>query len=185
MNTLAPFKSVDLAALRWVRDDTEERAFRLLSGEQPIARLRWSGPVGSLATFESLRGTWTYKRGGFLAPHVSARATDRTEAARLTMHGAHGLLQLGTGTTYRFRRAGMLLPAWQLSAADGADALHIEPVEKHGRPEGSVLTVAPPMRSVDELDVLVGVTWYFIVLAWLEEAAVLAGSAVLSAVSPP
>ena len=172
---LTPFSSVDRSTLRWLRTNEDPEEFTLSSGESSVATLRWVRRGGSLATAETPDGVWTLKRGGFLNPHVTVR-TQGSDAvrARLSVHLNHHELALENGQVYRFRRAGMLVPAWKLTTLQGTEVLHIERV-RVGRklPAGAVLAASTAV-DLPELLLLVVLSWYFIVLAWFEDEALTA-----------
>lgn len=169
---LTSFSSVDRSTLRWLRTAESPVEFTLSSGESPVATLRWKQRGGSLAASESSDGVWTLKRGGFLNPHVTVRG-EGSEAvrARLTVHLSHHELALDNGRIYRFRRAGILVPAWKLMATDGTEVLHIEPVREGRKLEGGAVLASPTALDLPELLLLVVLSWYFIVLAWFEDEA--------------
>lgn len=171
--------------LRW-NSVAGQRAFELRDGDNLVGRLEWATRIGSLAegTFGELRVS--LKRTGFLAPQVVLRdLKSGSELGRLHAHATHSRIELVGGGTYELRRAGLLVPAWKLATLARAPVLNVEPVEERGRLEGGLVTVEAPFRASAELSLLVAVTWYFIVLAWFEEVAVLAGDAVLRAASDP
>ncbi len=186
MPDLSPFTDVDVAALRWIRTSVEPPAYSLLSGDRPLVDLRWERPTGSLATARSSGGTWSLKRGGFLGPHVTIRTSpDGTDLARLEVHLRQGVLDVLGGRSYRLRRAGLLVPAWQVTDATGRRLAHIEPVRVDSRLEGGSVEVAPEARGLADLPLLLVVGWYFIVLAWFEDEALAASSRFLDVVSGP
>jgi hypothetical protein len=168
---LVPFASVDRSALRWQRTAETPMEFTLSSGDAPVARVRWAHVGGSLASAELSGETWTLKRGGFLNPNITARAADGTTVARLTVHLSHHTIELPGGAAYRFHRAGVLLPAWKVTGDDGQEVLHLEPVREGRRLEGGAVIAPPYATDRPELLLLIVVAWYFIVLAWFEDEA--------------
>ena len=168
----ATFESVDRSTLRWLRTGETPMEFELRSGTSLVARLRWNGPTGSLATAESAVGTWTLKRGGFLNPHVTVRGgAGPTPLARLAVHLSYHRIELAAGPAYRFHRAGVLVPAWKITTDDRREILHIEPV-REGRRLSAGAAVAPAgAQTLPELLLLAVLSWYFIVLAWFEDEA--------------
>ena len=165
-----PIASVDRSAFRWLRSAQHPTAFSLLSGDSPVARLAWSRPTGSAAIATSAEGSWTLEHRGFLNPTVVVRAEgQRTPIARLTAHVNHHTIEVAGGSTYRLHRAGMLLPAWKVTSANGEEVLHIEPAaEGRNLVAGAVLPSASETARADLL-VLVLLSWYFVVLAWFED----------------
>jgi hypothetical protein len=167
---LAGFGSVDLAALRWVRAADSPMVFRLSSGDRPLLELRWAERTGSLARAETASDRWTLKRGGFLNPNVTLRAGEsRTELARISVHLNHHSIRFTGGRSYRFHRAGVLVPAWQVTTDDGQELAHIEPVREGRKLSGGAVLVSADGRACQDIAALIVLTWYFIVLAWFED----------------
>jgi len=168
----APLGSVDRSAFRWIRTATQPLVFQLLSGDAPVGELRWTKDVGSLATAEVAGGSYTIKRGGFLNPHVTIRAAGQSsDLARLSVHLGYHSVHLADGTEYRFHRAGLLVPAWQLTTADRREILHLEPVRTGRALEAGAVVVDPAAKDLPALLVLLILSWHFIVLAWFEDEA--------------
>ena len=171
---LVSFSAVDRSAMRWLRTSDKPLGFALSSGDATVASLQWKRHGGSLAAAETSGGIWTLKRGGFLNPHVTVRpeGSERVQA-RLSAHLNHHEIRLDTGTTYRFRRAGLLVPAWKVSTSEGVEVLHIEPVRQGRKLEGGAVLAPATAVDLPELLLLVVLGWYFIVLAWFEDEALL------------
>jgi hypothetical protein len=166
------FDSVDRSTLRWLRTEESPLEFTLSAGDSPVARIRWFQAGGSLARAETASGEWTLKRGGFLNPHITVRKPGGGEnLARLTVHLSYHAIELADGVTYRFHRAGVLVPAWKVTTDAGREVLHIEPVREGRKLVAGAVLVAPTAVDLPELLLLVVVGWYFIVLAWFEDEA--------------
>ncbi len=172
MPPLVPLASVDRSTMRWQRTSETPLEFVLSSGESPVARLRWAHAGGSLASLDYADGSWTLKRGGFLNPHITVRRSAAGEVlARLTAHLSHHAIELPGGPTFRFHRAGMLVPAWKVSRDDGTELLHIEPVREGRRLEGGAVIASEEGAKFSGLLLLIALAWHFIVLAWFEDEA--------------
>jgi len=168
---LTPLSSVDHSALRWLRTRDHPAAFALLSGETTVATLEWAQHGGSLATLRTASGEWTLKRGGFLNPHITVRVGETT-TARLSVHLNYHQIDVVGGPTYRFHRAGVLVPAWQVTTPAGKEVLHVEPAREGRHLRAGAVVVAPDALELAELLLLAGLSWCFIVLAWFEDEAV-------------
>jgi hypothetical protein len=168
---IQPFASVDRTNLRWLRDRERPAAFSLLSGDATVATLEWAQGDRSLATLRSVSDEWTLKRGGFLNPHVTVRGKEKL-LARLSVHLNYHQIDVAGGRSYRFHRAGVLIPAWQVSTQAGKEILHVEPVREGRRLSAGAVVVSSDAADLPDLLLLTVLSWYFIVLAWFEDEAV-------------
>jgi len=168
----APIKSVDATSLRWLRRNEKPLEFELLAGEQSVLTLRWNSGTGTLATAESAGGTWTLKRVGFLNPQVSVRVPGSTDdVARLSVHLNYHRIEIRGGPSFRFHRAGVLVPAWKVTEESGREVLHIEPVREGRKLMGGAVLAPEFAPALEGFLLLVLVSWYFITLAWFEDEA--------------
>ena len=177
--TLVPFATVDRSALRWLRTTDDPPAFTLLSGDQPIELLTWAKATGSLARAETSDSRWTLKRMGFLAPHLTLRVEGETaDSARITRHTDTVARHVGEnyhridfagGVPYRFHRAGVQVPAWQITTDDRTEIAHVEPVREGRKLTGAAVLVSPEGETRPELAAVLAFAWYFVVLAWFED----------------
>jgi len=167
----APLRSVDRTAFRWIRTGERPPTFQLMSGDALVAELRWPKEAGAVATAESADGVWNLERGGFLNPHVLARTAAGQEVARLSIHMGYHLIHFVDGAAFRFHRAGLLVPAWQVTTDARREILHVEPVRAGRALEGGAVVVDPTSTDLPELLLLVILCWEFIVLAWFEDEA--------------
>ena len=169
--TLVALSTVDRSGLRWLRDRTHPDAFSLLSGDSTVATLEWQMRGGSLTTVRTASSEWTLKRGGFLNPHISLRSASGP-VARLSVHFNYHQIDIVGGRSYRFHRAGILVPAWQVSSREGKEILHVEPVREGRHLSAGAVVVSPDAAELPELLPLLVLSWYFIVLAWFEDETV-------------
>ncbi|MGP8071818.1 MAG: hypothetical protein ACLPZM_01635 [Thermoplasmata archaeon] len=177
--TFVPFSSADLAALRWLKVADSPIVYTLSSGDQALAQLRWANRTGSLAHAETEAARWTLERGGFLNPHVTLRTTDSEAVlARVSVHLNHHEIKFASGANYRFRRStphltGILVPAWLVTTEEGTELAHIEPVREGRHLTVGGVVVAPDGTRCPDLAALLIVTWYFVVLSWFEDEAMI------------
>jgi hypothetical protein len=168
----ASFDAVDATSLRWLRRGDHPLDFALLAGDSPVAELVWKGSSGSLATATTASAAWTLKRIGFLDPGVTVRAEGtKGNVARLAAHWKSHRIDFEAGGSFRFHRAGLLVPAWQVADSQGAEVLHVEPVREGRKLVGGALVASAAATHRSEFPVLVALSWYFIVLAWFEDEA--------------
>ncbi len=166
------FGEVDASALRWLPVEGEHPDFQLLAGSEEVARLSWSAGRGSLATGVTRDASWTFKRAGFLSPHVTARLVGGTaDAAKLSLHWSSSLLEVAGNGTFRLLRRGTLVPTWEFVDQSGTAVLNEEAVREHSTLVGGLVTVAPKEVARPELPILLLTAWYFLVQAWAEEDA--------------
>lgn len=168
---LAPFASVDLSTLRWTRLPGAEHTFQLLAGDDVIAELSWSKPHGSLALGATTEGRWTFKRTGFMHVHLTVRREgSEKDVARLVAAWKGHRIELSTGEAFELQHASMLVPAWTiLTAPDGDELVHIEPVPQGRKLEGGICELTPAARTLPALPLLLLFSWYFVVLSWFED----------------
>jgi hypothetical protein len=167
---MSPLTAVDRTSLRWLRTREHPTAFALLSGDSTVATLEWAQRGGSLATARTASTVWTLKRGGFLNPHVTARSGEEA-VARLSVHLNYHQIDVSGSRSYRFHRAGVLIPAWQVSSSSAGEVLHIEPAREGRHLTAGAVVVAPGAADLPDLLLLTVLSWYFIVLAWFEDEA--------------
>ena len=166
-----PFSAVDRSDFRWLRTGEHPAAFSLLSGESVVATLEWSPGDRSLATLRSASDEWTLKRGGFLNPHITVRVQEAVRA-RLSVHLNYHQIDVSGGRSYRFHRAGVLIPAWTVATGAGQEILHIEPAREGRHLSAGAVVVSPNATDLPDLLLLIVLAWYFIVLAWFEDETV-------------
>ncbi len=168
----AAFASLDATALRWLRTQEAPIAFQLLSGDTLAADLTWKSHGGTLAVARTASATWTLKRVGFLNPRASLRLEGATsDLARVSIHLNYHRIDIVGAPSYRFHRAGVLLPAWQVTSDSGEQILHIEPVRDGRKLIGGAVVTSARGAKLPELPLLLVLSWYTIVLAWFEDEA--------------
>jgi hypothetical protein len=164
-----PWTEGDRSNLRWVRTKDHPAAFELRSERGVLTSMEWATRSWSLAVARGVDFRWSLKRTGFLYPRVVVRPERATKPlADLHGEGTHHRIRTARGS-YRFGRAGLLVPAWEVSGRNGGWALHLEPVREGRRLEGGILELGSAPLELDELRLLAALSWYFIVLAWFED----------------
>lgn len=169
---LVPFASTERSPLRWLRTAESPAEYTLLAGDAPVAVLAWEHHGGSRAIARTSEGDWTLKRNGYLFPYLTVRPAGRDlPVARLSLRFGHHEIEVGGGSSYRLRRASLLVPAWKITGAGGREYVHVEPVpEGRHLAGGAVLTAGD--AGARELLLLVVLSWYLIVLSWFEDETV-------------
>lgn len=167
--TLVPIASVDRTALRWLRTAEEPMTFSLAAEDNRVAEIHWSRKEGS-ARAEVAGASWKLARGGFLSPHVTVRAEGAdSDLARVSAHLNFHRIEIRGGSSYRFHRAGHLVPAWAIATEAGAEVAHIEPVREGRSLVGGAVLAEPPGSDSPDLLLLLVTSWYFIGLSWFED----------------
>ena len=170
---LAPFASVDRSSLGWRRTSERPLGFTLVSGDRPVAVLRWPSAGTGGVEVETADGRWTLARKGFLAPRVTLKAAgSATPLAQLAGHLHRHLVTTADGATYWLQRAGMLIPAWTLSEGTGGEVAHVEPVPEGRRLSAGAVVVAKGRDGTANLLALLVLAWYFVTLVWFEDETV-------------
>lgn len=170
---LVPLASVDTGSLRWLRQNDRPLEFDLSAGDQTVGTLVWDGPTGSRATFRTATSSWTLKRVGFLNPHITARVPGSpSDAARLSVHLNYHQIEVAGGGRFHFHRAGVLVPAWKVELDTGGELLHIEPVREGRELAAGAVIASAAAPKLPAFALLVGLSWYFIALAWFEDEAI-------------
>ena len=169
---LTPIDLVDRSAMRWLRTSEAAAEYTLLAGDSAVAVVRWSRHRGARAVAETAEGTFTLGRSGFLVPQLTVRRQgSEASVARLTNRLGHHEVEVGGGGSYRIKRAGLLLPAWTLTDSGGRELAHVEPVAEGRRLEGGAVIVSGEVPPRELLLVTI-LSWYLIVLLWIEDEAI-------------
>jgi hypothetical protein len=167
-----PFSAANSTALRWLRTQEDPLGFQLLAEDRLLAEVTWKSGQGTVTTARTASGTWTLKRAGFLNPRVTVRSIGaERDAAHVSVHFNYHRIDIVGGPSYRFHRAGMLVPAWQVATDRGEEILHIEPVREGRKLAGGAVLTNTASLTKPEFPLLVLLSWYFIVLAWFEDEA--------------
>lgn len=178
---MQPLSSAEMEGLRWTKGP-EAHSYRLESGKDPLATLRWEKPVETVAVAEAAGVKWTLRRHGFLRPIVAVNEAETGRpVAELHVHLNNSLVQLPSGALYRWTRTGFWVPAWEFQTTTGRELVDFEPVREEARLAGGLVSVSAEGRGDPNLLLLLVLGWYFIVQAWTEDEAVAASRAILDA----
>lgn len=175
---LAPFSSVDVSALRWIRLAPDRPEYELRSGEVPLVRLAWSNGRGGTGTATTATGAWVIRREGFAFPRLHLRDVGATrDSARIvsrleSLHLRYGIDLRDAAPGFTLARAGLTVPAWTVLDAAGEEVAHIEPVRDGRHLLGGIYEVEGSLVRSTALPVVVTLSWCLISLAWLEDEAV-------------
>jgi hypothetical protein len=159
-------------SLHWVPAKGLKRAYELHAADGTVGRIRWPKLFGSLAEAEYRGNRWTFKRGGFLRPHVTVRNESSGEdlAVLDLTWGGSGLLKMRDGARFRWERLGFWARRFAFTDEVGVELVAFEPTFGLLRRTG-VVDIRPEAAKVPELGMLVTLGWYVIMLIADDEAA--------------
>jgi len=177
MIMIGEFGNIDVPALRWEQPKWTQRFHRLVSGEMTYATLEWPQAFRSLGLASSREGRYTFKRGGFLHPHVTVRRQEfETELAKLTLDWkGNGELVFSNGQWYKFSRSGMVHFNYDVSDQRGTHLFGLKKEWTAFKHSGEVM-ISPAGLSHRDIALFVTLCWYLAVLASEDAAAAGAGA---------
>ncbi len=149
--------------LNWSQPAVRRQHFELQAGADTVARLDFSG--GTLASAETGRGSWTFKREGFWHPRITVRrpGSDVDVAQFQPGWSGGGILQVPSRSPTRFNSANLWRSQWSWHDETGTELIQFKVKQGLMRTQGVVL-VRPPGRDSDQLDLLAVLGWYLLIL---------------------
>jgi hypothetical protein len=170
--------------LYWVQPKTMARYFLLHSGEHEFASLDFQSAFGSLAIADTAEHTWSFKRMGFFNPRVTVRRPN--EEIDLAVYqprwtGTEGTLTLSGGRAFQWKATNFWATKFAfldssgeplLWFKEGAEESHISDLFK----TQALLEIEPAGWQLAELELLVTLGWYLLIL-YHEDAAGAAAAA--------
>lgn len=177
MATPLPFGEVRAGDLEWQAPSAMRRSFVLHQDERVFATLDWRSSLGTLAVATTAGGSWTFKRVGFWSPRVTVRREGAPEDEGVFRPtgwcGSSGELRLANAPLLLFEREGFWSATWRFRDAAGATLVRIGDISGVFRWRAS-LTLADPADPHAPL--LSCLLWYLAVMAYQDEAAVIAAT---------
>jgi len=169
---MIPLDPHQTGGLTWQQSSMWKRHWELRSGEALLAELHFESAFGSLATATAAGGAWTFKRSGFFAPVVTARAAGQD--AELATYQPNwpqqrGRLYVGSERlefrpiSFWGRRYGLFSADQELISFENTGMMH----------HGANVTVHPPARGRSDLPLMLTLCWYLLVL-YMEDSSNLA-----------
>jgi len=159
------FTDIDTQELFWRQPKTFRMAYELRADTDTIAALRWEKPTGSLAHAECAVGEWTFKRAGFLRPHVIVRipgATDDLAKLEINLSGT-GTLRMADGTIYRWLNTSFWDGAWEFVTDDKTPLIRFRNAHMMMQAKGKVL-LEPAASDDPHVPMLCCLGWYLLIL---------------------
>lgn len=166
MKTVAEFAG---NTLTWVQEKALKRSYELRFSGEVVAGLRFEKAFGSLATAESVDGTWTFKREGFLKPRVTVRAagSDANTAIYHQNMSGGGVLEFQDGRRYLWRCTSFWGSEWSFLTSEEHRVLQFKLNPSLFR-SGAQLSILTAEKDVAMMAML---GWYLMVLTAEETAA--------------
>ena len=153
------------ATLEWTHPEVQKRAYLLNAGTETVANLAWQKQEGSLALAETADGSWTFKRVGYLNPHVLIRdAQTGGRAGRFDASATgSGMLELPDGRHFKWS-SNLWRAEWGWRTTSGEEIMRFhrsfDVIEKR---EGNVQIKHPDLAGA-HLPLLTILGFYLIIL---------------------
>ena len=159
-------------SLHWVPAKGLKRTYELHAADETLGCIRWPKLFGSLAEAEYRGSRWTFKRGGFLRPHVTVReGLSEVDLAVLELSwGGSGLMKMRDGARFRWERLGFWGRRFAFTDEVGVELVAFEPTFGLLRRIGAVETRGE-IGKTPEFGLLVTLGWYVIMLIADDETA--------------
>lgn len=147
---------VGVSSLTWVRPRVWRREYLIVGNEELVGILRWRRRFSSLAIAESADGRWTFQRFGLFRRNVCVRVDGRSAEAAVFLSGwwGNGVLELGAGRRYHWRRLGFWHPWWVFSDAQDVGVMQCRSRLTLSRTRGRI-EVMPAVLPQPDIPLLV------------------------------
>jgi hypothetical protein len=171
------FDRRQLSGLEWHQESAFGRKYNLKSGDSVLAEVAFVKTLGTLAEARTAGNAWTFKRKGVFSSSVGARPLgEEREVATYQPNwtSSKGLMRLDSGEAFQLRSANFWASEWLLSDMDGIAILrfHNRGFLKHG----AQIDIEEKGRSHPQLELLLTLTWYILVLHQMDSTVVAAGA---------
>ena len=171
--------------LFWVQPKTMRRGYELRDGEELVGSLRFETAFGSLATARANQKAWSLKRMGFFRPHVTVRTAGGTSdiaVYRPRWTGTEGDISFSDGRVYHWNVANFWATHYQVTDRQGMTVVTYRSGGLDSGLKGLLKTqarvqVPGTARTLPDIDLLVIVGWYLIILQHEDSAAATAAIA--------
>jgi hypothetical protein len=169
---MEPIRNAKNIPLHWVQPKTMARYFILHSGEHEYATLDFQSAFGSLAISETAEHTWSFKRMGFFNPRVTVRRPkEDVDLAVFQPHwtSTEGTLTLANGRNFQWRASNFWATKFVFQDSAGEPLLWFLEGSEQGRLSDlfktqALLEIESAAWQVAELDLLVTLGWYLLLL---------------------
>lgn len=166
------------SSLEWRDLEVGNHLYELWAGEDLLATLAFGSPSRTLATVETVEGSWVFQQAGFLLPSIRVRELDSDLDLAVFHHGflGHGHLRFTNGVTFHWRHEGSGSATWSFRG-DGGEVLitlQLEPATETGSGPHRIqaeVKVTPAGHFSPRVPLLAALGWYLILLQQQEQAA--------------
>ena len=170
---MVEFDCRQMSDFEWHQESAFGRKYQLRSGDSALAELVFVKALGTLAEARTVKSAWSFKRKGVFSSTVGARllGEEREIAVYHPNWTSHkGLLRLENGEEYQLRSANLWASEWILSSLDGRPLLsfHNRGFLKHG----AQVDIEESAKSHPQIELLINLTWYILLLHQMDSAAV-------------
>jgi len=147
---------VSVSTMTWVRPRVLRREYHIVANGELVGTLRWPRRFSSLAIAESADGRWIFQRFGLFRRNVCVRVDGRPAEAAVFLSGwwGNGVLELGAGRRYRWRRMGLWRPWWVFTDAQDVGVVQCRSRLVLSRTRGRI-EVTPPVLPQPDIPLLV------------------------------
>lgn len=171
--------------LFWVQPKAMRRNYELRASNTLVGSLEFETPFGSRATARATDKMWSFKRMGFFKPRITVRAADRADdiaVYRPKWSGSEGELNLNDGRSYSWSIANFWATRFEIRDAQGQTLISYsagtaETALTDLFKNQSQVAITDAGRRTADIDLLVLIGWYLIVLQHEDSAAITAAVA--------
>lgn len=181
---MEPIRNAQTIPLYWVQPKTMARTYLLHSGETEYATLSFQSAFGSLAIAETAEHAWSFKRMGFFNPRVTVRRAN--EEIDLALYqprwtGSEGTLSISGGRIFQWKATNFWATKFAFLDSAGGAILTFKEGSQEGRfsdlfKTQARLEIESLGWQLPELDLLVTLGWYLLVLYHEDTAAAAAAA---------
>lgn len=151
-----------VSPLTWVQPDSQQREYHLVTADQKIASVSWAKEGGTLADAMSEDGRWSFKRGGFLHPRITARKDGSDAAVFEPGMSGNGVVHLTSGHIFRWS-SNLWRGEWSWVNAAGKGGIKIRREFSMDTRQGRVEIIQDAIPRL-EIPLLVLFGWYIVIL---------------------
>jgi len=171
----------------WTQPKASSRVFELHRGEEPFGTLEFRSMWGTLAISKDPIQEWSFKRVGFLTPHITVRMPDSDSDYALfdpKVFGG-GMLHTPDGRPYRWEPLNNWHTKWRFTDKKGSPIMTFEQdAEEFKLSELFTVQSAAIVESSRitnlEFSMLVNLGFYLVVLNSMDSSAAAAAAAASS-----